>query len=219
MTDIEQLLKTTIQMKVVEAFKSAPEETERHNTMNQSPFQDLQTLQEVQREGWMPETMPPPRPTPETDAEERRTHGIPHGGEQPLHLYVKGDFARNLERQRDEARDALSGRIVSCSQCNEMARKLDEAERRLRLSGFYGDNGEEVLSTSPPARVPFLEHLHSLLDGEPAQIVRNAKDGYPEGREDRMLSIEERIEALKHFAADYQRWHMELEELTGRKHP
>jgi len=69
-----------------------------------------------------------------------------------------------------------------------------------------------------PAVVP-LEYVHSLIDGEPAQIVRNAKDGYPEGREDRVLSIDERIAALKLFAADYKRWHKELEELTGRKHP
>lgn len=168
-----------------------------------------------------------PAPTPETDAE---TGGI--GGER-----VDADFARKLERERDEA------------------------ERRLRLVGFYGDNGKEIiemeaqivalrealtklladtgthecgdggkffsvsqrqarqaLSTPPPACVP-LEYVHSLLDGPPAQIIRNAKDGYPEGRENRVLSIEERIAALKCFASDYKRWLEELEELTGRKHP
>jgi hypothetical protein len=50
-------------------------------------------------------------PTPETDAE-------------AMHDYVLADFARKLERERDEARAALSGRTVSCSQCNESARTI-----------------------------------------------------------------------------------------------
>jgi hypothetical protein len=40
---------------------------------------------------------------------------------------VSVDFARRLERERDEARDALSGRTVSCSQCNQVAVERDEA--------------------------------------------------------------------------------------------
>lgn len=44
------------------------------------------------------------------------------------------DFARNLERERDELREALSGRTVSCSQCNEAAAvaALDERNRLMR---------------------------------------------------------------------------------------
>ena len=49
-----------------------------------------------------------PRPTPETDAEERRCHGIPQGCEQPMCICVKGDFARRIERERDEAREEIA---------------------------------------------------------------------------------------------------------------
>lgn len=48
------------------------------------------------------------QPTPETDAEERRCHGTPEGFESMPNLYVKGDFARKLERERDEAQAQLS---------------------------------------------------------------------------------------------------------------
>jgi len=69
--------------------------------------------------------------TPETDHEERRNHGIPVGFELLPNLYVRGDFARKLERERDELREALSGRTVSCSRCNEAAAvaALDERNR------------------------------------------------------------------------------------------
>lgn len=62
------------------------------------------------------------RPTPETDAENAQ---FPMGG------YTL-DFCRKLERQRDEARDALSGRTVSCSQCNQVAVERDEARELAR---------------------------------------------------------------------------------------
>jgi hypothetical protein len=54
----------------------------------------------------------PPTPTPETDAETYGTH------------WVSVDFARRLERERDEALAALSGRTVSCAQCNDAATKI-----------------------------------------------------------------------------------------------
>lgn len=84
----------------------------------------------------------------------------------------------------------------------------DDADRSVVYSAH--EMFRKALSAPAPAVVP-LEDVHLLLDGEPAMIVRNAKDGYPEGREDRFLSIEERIASLKQFAADYQRWLKELE--------
>jgi len=47
-------------------------------------------------------------------------------------------------------------------------------------------------------------------------IVRNAKDGYPEGRGDRELSLTERVEALCIYAADWKRWCMDAEAASGR---
>jgi len=69
-----------------------------------------------------PTTMNDQRPTPETDAENAQ---FPMGG------YTL-DFCRRLERERDEARDALSGRTVSCSQCNQTAVERDEARELAR---------------------------------------------------------------------------------------
>jgi hypothetical protein len=62
------------------------------------------------------------RLTPETDAENAQ---FPMGG------YTL-DFCRRLERERDEARDALSGRTVSCSQCDQAAVERDEARELAR---------------------------------------------------------------------------------------
>jgi len=70
-----------------------------------------------------PTTMNDQRPTPETDEQEE----MDNGDTVPLL-----DFARKLERERDEARDALSGRTVSCSQCNQTAVERDEARELAR---------------------------------------------------------------------------------------
>jgi hypothetical protein len=71
--------------------------------------------------------------TPETDHEERRIRSDIRILVQ-LELPTMADFARNLERERDELREALSGRTVSCSQCNEAAAvaALDERDRLMR---------------------------------------------------------------------------------------
>lgn len=58
--------------------------------------------------------------TPETDAERRQLKKSKSYPTDP----VPADFARKLERERNAAREALSGRTVSCSQCNELASKL-----------------------------------------------------------------------------------------------
>ena len=34
-----------------------------------------------------------------------------------------------------------------------------------------------------------IEAIHSLLDGHESKIIRNAKDGYPEGREPKELTL------------------------------
>lgn len=46
---------------------------------------------------------------------------------------VMADFARTLETELAEAREALSGRTVSCSQCEEMAGKLEEEKSAAQI--------------------------------------------------------------------------------------
>ena len=42
-----------------------------------------------------------------------------------------GEFARQLERELNAAKAALSGRTVSCSNCNAMAEELAELKKAL----------------------------------------------------------------------------------------
>jgi hypothetical protein len=61
--------------------------------------------------------------TPETDAEVIVCHGIPDGFNPPKSSYVSSNFARKLERERDEARDEL----LKCNEYNdELYRKLKQ---------------------------------------------------------------------------------------------
>ena len=48
------------------------------------------------------------RPTPETDAEARKCHGIPDGFNLPEFSYVTSAFASKLERERDEVHEQLT---------------------------------------------------------------------------------------------------------------
>jgi len=48
------------------------------------------------------------------------------------YAHAMANLAKKLERERDEARDALSGRTVSCSQCNQVAIERDEARELAR---------------------------------------------------------------------------------------
>ena len=56
-----------------------------------------------------------------------------------------------------------------------------------------------------------IEAVHSLLDNDESKIIRNAKDGYPEGREPKELTLTERVAALCEYASDWQRWCNEAE--------
>lgn len=48
--------------------------------------------------------------------------------------------------------------------------------------------------------------IHLLLDNDPSKIIRNKKDGYPDGRPDKELTLLERIKALCRYASDYKKW-------------
>jgi len=75
--------------------------------------------------------------TPETDHEERRIRSDIRILFQ-LELPTMADFARQLERERDELREALSGRTVSCSRCNEAGYKLAGFEAE--VAGLRAEN-------------------------------------------------------------------------------
>lgn len=67
------------------------------------------------------------RPTPDTDSKQLHVEDAwreYQKGEREFRVVVPIEIARKLERERDEAREALSGRTVSCLQCNEAAAKL-----------------------------------------------------------------------------------------------
>jgi thiamine biosynthesis lipoprotein ApbE len=68
------------------------------------------------------------RPTPETDTLEFALSALNFYDR----YYKTLTLARSLERERDEARDALSGRTVSCSQCDQVATERDEARQLAR---------------------------------------------------------------------------------------
>lgn len=51
-----------------------------------------------------------------------------------------------------------------------------------------------------------LADAHTVLDNDPSKIIRNAKDGYPEGREPHELTIAERVQALCKYASDHVKW-------------
>ena len=70
---------------------------------------------------------PNERPTPETDAATWETA--------TREEVTYASFAAKLERERDEAREALSGRTVSCSQCNEVARQLEAMREEIETLG------------------------------------------------------------------------------------
>lgn len=66
---------------------------------------------------------------------------------------------------------------------------------------------------APQQAVPCAEcaDAHAILDSDDSQIIRNAKDGYPDGRAPQVLTLAERVSALCTYAADWKRWCLEKE--------
>ncbi len=57
-----------------------------------------------------------------------------------------------------------------------------------------------------------ISEAHAILDGDESKIIRNAKDGYLDGRPDRILTLAERVKAICKYGADYKRWLSEAED-------
>ena len=60
-------------------------------------------------------------------------------------------------------------------------------------------------------------HVHSILDADESEIIRDAKDGYPEGRTPRVLTLQERVTALCRYASDWKRWYLDRENTAPRR--
>ena len=61
--------------------------------------------------------------------------------------------------------------------------------------------------------------IHSLLDADESMIIRNARDGYPEGRTPRELTLLERVKSLCTYAADWKRWCIEAQTPLAAQRP
>lgn len=71
--------------------------------------------------------------TPETDAA-LVDHMPKDATEWSEHYLALSIHARKLERERDELCQALLGRTVSCEQCNEAARKIEEMREAIKVA-------------------------------------------------------------------------------------
>jgi len=82
-------------------------------------------------------------------------------------------------------------------------------------------DSDAAIYTTPPAAQPapvqepvacaVCNKVHAILDADESKIIRNAKDGYPDGRAPRILTLQERVTALCVYASDWKRWCLEKE--------
>ena len=79
------------------------------------------------------------------------------------------------------------------------------------------DHKQQAGCGSPDAACSACAEAHAVLDADASGIIRNAKDGYPEGREPRELTLAERVKALCIYAADWKRWCEEADKPNAPK--
>lgn len=76
------------------------------------------------------------------------------------------NLASQLETELNEALAALSGRTVSCSQCNETAAKLKDTEAELSISNderdHYRRQAERVIQERDELKVKYDSTLNTL---------------------------------------------------------
>jgi hypothetical protein len=88
--------------------------------------------------------------------------------------------------------------------------KLVELTEELRL--YDKPAQEQALTMVPVCHV--CAEIHAVLDADESQIIRNAQDGYSEGRTPHELTLLERVTALCTYAADWKRWCVAAETLA-----
>lgn len=162
----------------------------------------------------MSTTTPPP--TPETDALAVVCYG--EGGIEASYGFraVPIKDCRKLERERDEAREQLEREQMRLVACDVVAMSDTESSRgpaRDMHKDYWSAAVESVIRRVDECIElrKQLEAAHVVLDADPSKIIRNAKDGYPEGRESQELTLAERVKALCIYAADWERWYVEAE--------
>jgi hypothetical protein len=62
-----------------------------------------------------------------------------------------------------------------------------------------------------PVECSVCKEIHAILDADESKIIRDAIDGYPDGRTPRTLTLQERVNALCKYASDWKRWCLEKE--------
>ena len=120
------------------------------------------------------------------------------------HDAVVRELKKHLEdANRGAERNAHINRSFA-GQINQLHSDVRELNERLTKQQ------SDMLDTIVQLRAE-LTNTHSILDGDESKIIRNAKDGYPEGREARVLTLAERVKSLCIYAADWKRWTEEKE--------
>ena len=92
---------------------------------------------------------------------------------------------------------------------DDLIEQLAQLEREMVAATIRIDNDSMEIATlkgQEPVGCSACSEVHSILDADESKIIRNARDGYPEGREPRELTIAERVIALCVYAADWKRW-------------
>jgi len=69
----------------------------------------------------------------------------------------------------------------------------------------------DKLRAAAQAACSVCNDVHSILDADESEIIRDAKDGYPEGRTPRVFTLQERVTALCRYASDWKRWYLDRE--------
>ena len=60
----------------------------------------------------------------------------------------------------------------------------------------------QLLEQPEPVACAVCNEVHAILDADESKIIRDAKDGYPDGRTPRILTLQERVTALCVYASD-----------------
>lgn len=75
------------------------------------------------------------------------------------------------ERERDELRQAISGRTVSCEQCNEAARKIEQMREAIKNAAHFAsciliEAGKQWQATQPLPDAAVIEAVAQQIQDE-----------------------------------------------------
>ena len=107
------------------------------------------------------------------------------------------------------------------SMTSESAQGVEQDERVFaRIAAMKKPPAAQPAPTvQEPVACAVCNEVHAILDADESKIIRDAKDGYPEGRTPRTLTLQERVTALCKYASDWKRWCLEKENTTPPAQP